>query len=146
MTWPATAAVIISARREGVTLTARGDGKLGWKADRPLSGELLDLLKKHKYHILALIRPAPPSEAVGPARAMLRRIRHMGFDATLTAAGGLLISDTIGRQRDLSRRLPIGEAFEVIVAGLADDPDLLDLDTAPAELDPTDLDTAAEFG
>jgi hypothetical protein len=139
MSWPETAALIIRARREGVALTARADGKLGWKTDRPLSDELLDLLKKYKYDILALIRLSSSRAAVGPARVMLRRVRRMGFEATLTA-GALLISDTTGRQRDLSRRLLIGEVFDTIVAGLADDQDLLDLDTATAEPDLSDLD------
>ena len=142
MSWRETAVLIIRARREGVALTARADGKLGWKADRPPSDELLALLKKHKYDILALIRPpsSRSSIAVGPARVMLRRVRALGFEATLDDAGALLISDTTGRQRDLSRRLPIGEVFDAIVAGLADDPDLLDLDTATAEPDLSDLD------
>jgi hypothetical protein len=138
MSWRETAALIIRARREGVTLTARADGKLGWKADRPLSEEFLDLLKKHKYDFLALIRP-PSRAAVGPARSMLRRVRRMGFEATLTGAGALLISDATGKGRSLALRLPIGEVFDTIVAGLADDPDLLDFDTATAEPDLSDF-------
>ena len=141
MSWRETAALIIRARREGVTLTARADGKLGWKADRPPSDELLALLKKHKTDILALIRsPSRGSSiAVGAARSLLRRVRALGFEAALDD-GALSIGDTTGRQRDLSRRLPIGEVLDIIVAGLADDPDLLDLDTATAEPDLSDLD------
>ncbi len=69
---------------------------------------------------------------------MLRRVRARGFEVSLDAAGVLLISDVTGRRRDLSWRLPIGEVFDTIVAGLADDPDLLDLDTAAAEPDLSD--------
>ena len=67
-------------------------------------------------------------------------MRAREFEVTLDAAGALSTSDVTGRQRDLSRRLPIGEVFDTIVAGLADDPDLLDLDTATAEPDLSDLD------
>ena len=38
MSWRETAALIVRARREGVTLTAKADGKLGLKADRRPAG------------------------------------------------------------------------------------------------------------
>jgi hypothetical protein len=37
MSWRETASIVIRARREGVTLSAKADDKLGWKADRPPS-------------------------------------------------------------------------------------------------------------
>lgn len=133
--------IIIRARREGVVLSARADGKLGWKANRTPSDELLIVLKLHREEILALIRPPSRiSTAVGPARLMLWRVRALGFEAVLDGAGTLLISDATGRRRDVSRRLPIAEVFDTIVAGLADDPDLLDLDATTAEPDLSDLD------
>jgi hypothetical protein len=55
----------------------------------------------------------------------------------------LLIADahaTGKKRRDVSQYLTIAEVFDTIVAGLADDPDLLDLDTATAGLDLSDLD------
>jgi hypothetical protein len=140
MSWRKTASLIIRARREGVTLTARADGKLGWKAGRPPPTELLTILKEHRSEILALIRPSSRiSTAIGPARSMLQRVRALGFEVTLDD-GALSIGDVTGRGRDLSWRLPIGEVFDTIVAGLADDADLLDLDTATAEPDLSDLD------
>ena len=124
------------------TLTARADGKLGLKADRAPSIDLLAILKEHKAEILALIRPPSRiSTAIGPARSMLRRVRALGFEVTLSDAGALLIGDVTGRaDRSIALRLPIAEVFDTIVAGLADDPDLLDLDTATAEPDLSDLD------
>jgi hypothetical protein len=37
-----------------------------------------------------------------------------------------LIADATGRRRDVTRYLPIDEVFDELVAGLADDPELLD--------------------
>jgi hypothetical protein len=70
---------------------------------------------------------------------MLRRLRSLRFEAALSDAGALGIADITGRNRSLARCLPIGEVFDTIVAGLADDPDLLDLDTATTEPDLSDL-------
>jgi hypothetical protein len=140
MSWRETASIVIRARREGVTLSAKADDKLGWKADRPPSDELLIILKKHKADILALIRPlSGVSVAIGPARSMLQRVRSLRFEAALSDAGALGIVDLTGRNRSLALCLPIGEAFDTIVAGLAEDPDLLDLDTATTEPDLSDL-------
>jgi hypothetical protein len=112
MSWRETVALIIRARCEGVTLSVRADGKLGWKADRPPPAELLAVLKKHKYEILALIRPPSRlSVAVGEARLMLWRVRALGFEAVL-ADGMLLISDATGRRRGVAGYLPIGEVFD----------------------------------
>jgi hypothetical protein len=138
MTWRETASIIIRVHREGVALNAKAAGKLGWKADRPPSAELLDIMKKHKADILALIRPPSRiSITVGAARSMLRRVRALGFEVSVSD-GGLSISDATGRRRDLSRRLSIAEVY-TIVAGLAEDPDLLDLDMATAGRDLSDL-------
>jgi hypothetical protein len=72
---------------------------------------------------------------------MLRRVRALGFEVTLSDAGALSIGYVTGRaDRSLALRLPIAEVFDTIVAGLADDPDLLDLDTTEAEPDLSDLD------
>jgi hypothetical protein len=137
--WRETLHIIVHARREGVALSARADGKLGWKADRRPSAGLLIILKKHKAEIIALIRPPSRiSTTVGAARVMLRRLRALGFEVALNDAFALLISDGTGRRRDVAWRLPIGEVFDTIVAGLADDPDLLDFDIATTE--PSDLD------
>ena len=62
--------IIVRARREGVTLFAKADGKLGLKADRPPSDELLAVLKEHKADILALLVP-PARTSLPPACASL---------------------------------------------------------------------------
>ena len=76
---------------------------------------------------------------------MLRRVRARGFEVSLDDAGALLIGDVTGWRRGLSWRLPIAEVFDTIVAGLADDPDLLDLDTATTQPDLSDLDQQPDF-
>ncbi len=120
--------IIVQARREGVVLFAKVDGKLGLKGDRPPSGELLAALKEHKADILALL-PQPPcgSSANERAKRMTARLRSLGFRPYLDC-GVLLIADvmTTGKRRDPSEYLPIGEVFDEVVAGLSDDPKLLD--------------------
>lgn len=63
-----TISIIVRARREGVTLFAKADGKLGLKADRPPSDELLAILKEHKADILALLVPPVRASLHCPAR------------------------------------------------------------------------------
>jgi hypothetical protein len=57
---------------------------------------------------------------------MTCRLRARGFRAYLDSQGVLLIADATGRRRDVTRYLPIDEVFDELVAGLADDPELLD--------------------
>ena len=57
--------IIVRARREGVVLFSKADGKLGLKADRPPSDELLAVLKEHKADILALL--VPPVRTILPS-------------------------------------------------------------------------------
>jgi DNA (cytosine-5)-methyltransferase 1 len=118
---------IVRARREGVELFARDDGKLGWKARPRPADELLGLLAKHKADILGLL-PSPPggSLAIGPAKKTIWQLQALGFAAYLDDQGVLLIADPTGRRRDPSEYLPIGKAFDTIVARLAEDPGLLD--------------------
>ena len=52
------------------------------------------------------------------------------FVAYLDSEGALLIADATGNRRDVSWRLPIAEVFDQIVAGLADNPGLLEADPA----------------
>ena len=110
---------------------AKADGKLGWKASPQPSDELLAILTEHKADILALLPPPPrpgPSLAIGPAKAIIARLRRHGFRPYLDC-GLLLIADvkTVGkRKRDLSQYMPIDKVFDVIVAELVDDPRLLD--------------------
>jgi hypothetical protein len=92
---------------------------------------LLAVLKEHREEILALLPlpPLRPSLAIGPAKATGARLRLLGFRPYLNDRGSLLIADVITtrkRKRDVSERLPIGEVFNTLVAGLADDPGLLD--------------------
>ena len=133
-----TVSIIVRARRQGVELFAKADRKLGWKASPRPSGELLAALAEHKADILALLPPpqrAPgPSLAIGPAKAIAARLRAHGFRVYLDG-DALGIADTTGRNRGFSWIAPPAEVFKTIVAGLADDPDLLDLKTtatAPA--------------
>jgi hypothetical protein len=74
--------------------------------------------------------PSPLSgqeaSAVEPATPMTCRLRARGFRAYLDSQGVLLIADATGRRRDVTRYLPIDEVFDELVAGLADDPELLD--------------------
>ena len=131
-----TVSIIARAAREGVTLTAKADGKLGWKASPQPSDELLAVLAEHKADILALLPPPPrapgPSLAIGPAKAIAARLRAHGFHPYLDG-DALGVADTTGRKRGFSWIMPAAEVFKTIVAGLADDPNLLDLKTtAPA--------------
>ena len=79
-------------------------------------------------------RAPGPSLAIGPAKAIAARLRAHGFRAYLDG-DALGIADTTGKNRGFSWIMPAAEVFKTIVAGLADDPDLLDLKTtatAPA--------------
>jgi hypothetical protein len=114
--------LIVRARREGVVLFARADGKLVSKADRPPSDELLVILKEHKADILALLLPP----RVERAKLVLCQLRALGFRPYLNDQGALLISDATGRRRGVADYLPIAEVFDTIVAGLVDDSGLLD--------------------
>jgi hypothetical protein len=117
--------LIVRARREGVVLFARADGKLVSKADRPPSDELLVILKEHKADILALL----PPPGVERAKLVLCQLRALGFRPYLNDKGVLLIADahaTGKKRRDVSQYLPIAEVFDTIVAGLVDDSGLLD--------------------
>jgi hypothetical protein len=134
MSWPETAALIVGARREGVTLTAKADGKLGFKADRPLPDELLSALRDHKADILALLPPPPcASVAVERAKQMIARLRALAFWPYLNADGLVLIADETRRRRSVADYLPVGEVFDDLVAGLADDRGLLDPYTDPGK-------------
>ena len=83
----------------------------------------------HKADILALL-PPPRSEL---AKLMIWRLRSLGFRPYLNDKGVLLIADahaTGKKRRDVSQYLPIARVFDEIVAGLANDPGLLDSYTA----------------
>jgi hypothetical protein len=56
---------------------------------------------------------------------LLGRLRDLGFRACLDR-GALLISDSTGQRRDMSRFISPALVFEVLNAGLDDDPALLD--------------------
>ena len=123
---------IVRARREGVALSVRADGKLGLKAAQRPPHALLAVLKEHKADILALL-PPPPSAlhagaplAIDRAKQMIARLRALAFWPYLNAKGVLLIADETGRRRSVAACLPIGEVFDNLVAGLAEDPGLLD--------------------
>jgi hypothetical protein len=58
------------------------------------------------------------------ARELLGHLRELGFRANLDR-GALLISDTTGLRRDPFRFVSPALAFEVLNAGLDDDPALL---------------------
>jgi hypothetical protein len=119
--------LITRSRREGVTLFARSDGKLGWRANPRPHDALLVVLKEHKADILALLPPPPgASPALGPAKAMIARLRGFGFRPYLNDQGVLLIADATGKNRDVSRFMSIATVFDTLVAGLADDSTLLD--------------------
>ena len=122
--------LIVRARREGVTLSVKAGGKLGLKADRPPPDELLAVLKEHKAEILALLVPPPvASLAVERAKRTIAQLRLRGFRAYLNDQGVLMIA-TGKKRRDVSQYLPIARVFDEIVAGLANDPGLLDSYTA----------------
>jgi len=83
----------------------------------------------HKADILALL-PPPRIEL---AKLMIWRLRSLGFRPYLNDKGVLLIADahaTGKKRRDVSQYLPIARVFDEIVAGLANDPGLLDSHTA----------------
>ena len=63
--------------------------------------------------------------AAKQARELLNHLRDLGFRAYLDG-GALYIADTTGRRRDLSRFISSTLVFEVLNAGLDDDPALLD--------------------
>jgi hypothetical protein len=65
-----------------------------------------------------------PSAAVR-ARELLVQLRLLGFWAKLDR-GALYLTDTTGWQRDVSRFISPTLVFEVLIAGLDDDPALLD--------------------
>ena len=67
-----------------------------------------------------------PSAAMR-SRALLGRLRDLGFRAYLDDKGALLIADATGHRRDLSRFMDIAEVFSKLVAGLEDEPDLLNV-------------------
>ena len=71
--------------------------------------------------------PSSASLAVERARKSIWQLQALGFVAYLDPEGALLIADATGNRRDVSWRLPIAEVFDRIVAGLADDPGLLDV-------------------
>ena len=62
---------------------------------------------------------------VAEARDLVDRLRGRGLRAYLER-GALLISDTTGQRRDLSRFISPTLVFEILNAGLDDDPALLD--------------------
>ncbi len=107
------------------------------RADRSPSDELLAVLKEHKADILALLvppvrmfLPSPcASLAVERVKRTIWQLRSLGFRPRLDADGALVIVDayaTANKRRDVSQRLPIAEVFDQIVAGLTEDPGLLD--------------------
>jgi hypothetical protein len=114
--------LIVQARCAGVTLFIRINGQLGLRTDRPPAGELLVAIEEHKADILALL----PPPRVEQAKPMVRRLQALGFRVYLDAQGVLLIADATGRRRDVSRFTQIATVFDTIVAGLAEDPRLLD--------------------
>jgi len=59
------------------------------------------------------------------ARDLIDRVRDIGFRAYLDR-GALLISDTTGQRRDLSRFISPALVFETLNRGLDEDPSLLD--------------------
>lgn len=127
MSWRAPVAVIMRACREGVALNAEAGGKLGWKAAQRPSDALLGALADHKADIFTLIAPSSPSPlAVKRAKRMIARLRALAFWPYLNEEGALLITDEAGRRRSVADYLPIAEVFGDLVAGLADDPALLD--------------------
>jgi hypothetical protein len=97
-----TVRLIVQAHRAGVTLTARADGKLGWKAAQRPPDALIAVLERHKADILALL-PPPRSEL---AKLMIWRLRSLGFRPYLNDKGVLLIADahaTGKKRRDVGR-------------------------------------------
>jgi hypothetical protein len=65
---------------------------------------------------------------VNDARETAERLKGLGFRAYLDHGGSLLIADATGMGRDLSRFVSaadLADASDVLVAGLAEDPELL---------------------
>jgi hypothetical protein len=113
--------LIVQARRAGVTLFIGIDGQLGLRTDRPPAGELLVAFEEQKADILALL----PPPRVELAKLMIWRLRAQGFRPCLDGEGALMVVDAYAtgkKRRDVSERPPIGEVFDTLVAGLADDP------------------------
>jgi hypothetical protein len=67
-----------------------------------------------------------PSAAMR-AREVRMRLRNLGLRAYLEDKGALLIADATGHNRDLSRLMDIAEVFSKLVAGLEDEPNLLNV-------------------
>jgi hypothetical protein len=113
--------------REGVALSVKADGKLGWEAAQRPSEALLGAFAAHKADILAMIAPASPSPfAVMRAKRRIAQLRALAFWPYLDG-GALMIADEAGwRWRSVAEYLPIGEVFDDLVAGLAENPRLLD--------------------
>ena len=76
--------------------------------------------------------PSSASLAVERARKTIWQLQALGFVAYLDPEGALLIADATGNRRDVSWRLPIAEVFDQIVAGLADNPGLLEAEEGRA--------------
>jgi hypothetical protein len=77
--------------------------------------------------------PDPPASlppSVERAKAMVTRLRQLGFRPYLDDHGVLLIADATGRGRDVSWHLPVPKVFNVLIAGFDEDPGLLDSDEA----------------
>ena len=64
--------------------------------------------------------------AVERAKLTIWQLHEFGFRPYLDVQGALLIADATGDRSGLSRYLPIAKVFADLVAGLADDPGLLD--------------------
>jgi hypothetical protein len=64
-------------------------------------------------------------DAAAKARDLIDRVRDIGFRAYVDR-GALLISDTTGQRRDLSRFISPALVFETLNRGLDEDPSLLD--------------------
>ena len=72
--------------------------------------------------------PDPPASlppSVERAKAMITRLRQLGFNPYLNDHGVLLIADATGRRRDVSWHLPVAKVFNDLTAGLDEDPGLL---------------------
>jgi hypothetical protein len=65
----------------------------------------------------------PAVTKVELAKKPIRRLRDLGFRPHLGHRGELLIEDVLGNRRDALRYAPT--LFQDIVAGLAEDPELL---------------------
>jgi hypothetical protein len=133
MSWRETAALIIRGHREGIALSVKLDGKLGWKAAQRPPEALLGALVAHKADILAMISPSSPSPfAVTRAKRRIAQLRALAFWPYLDG-GGLMIADEARRRRSVAKCLPIAAVFDDLVAGLAENPRLLDQYTAPGK-------------